>query len=134
MPARHRPKAPPPPPPSDAERFARAVRDSEEADRRAAQAVRDRLAAEVQRKLDAEQHAARLAAAQAAHRRAVEMVKEATRSGKGAVEADQAWRAAKAELIEVETGRPPAWAPRPPEPAPEPEAGSPDSGSTDPGD
>jgi hypothetical protein len=43
----------------------------------------------------------------------VELVKEAQRSGKGAAAADVAWRAAKAELIELETGEPPSWAAKP---------------------
>ncbi len=58
----------------------------------------------------------RLKRAQAAHHRAVELVKEATRTGKGAAAADLAWREAKAELLELETGKRPAWAARPAEP------------------
>lgn len=44
------------------------------------------------------------------------MVKEATRSSKGAAAADLAWREAKADLIELETGQRPTWAARPDEP------------------
>jgi hypothetical protein len=106
---------------SDVERFALAVRESEEAERRKLQAAKDRKTEALRRKTEAAEHKARLEAAQAAHRRAVEMVKEAKRTGKGTVEADQAWRLAKAELIEVETGQPPAWAPRPAEAETEPE-------------
>ena len=43
----------------------------------------------------------------------MELVKEAQRSGKGAAAADVAWRAAKAELIELETGERPPWAAKP---------------------
>ncbi|MGZ4723997.1 MAG: hypothetical protein ACXV8L_07265 [Ilumatobacteraceae bacterium] len=113
MPSRHRPKAPPPPPLSDAERFAQAIRDHEEADRRAMQARLDRKAETERRKIVAIEHAARLERAKAAHQRAVELVKEAKRSGKGAVAADLAWRTAKADLIELETGQRPAWAAKP---------------------
>ena len=51
--------------------------------------------------------------AQTAHQRAVELVKDAKRTGKGAAAADVAWREAKAELLELETGKRPAWAARP---------------------
>ena len=117
MPSRRRPKALPPPPLSDAERFAKSLRDSAEADRKAKQDAIDRKAEKERLKLEAAEHAARLQRAQAAHQRAVQMVKEATRTGKGAGAADVAWREAKAELVELETGKRPAWAARPPEPA-----------------
>ena len=113
MPSRHRPKAPPPPPLSDAERFAQAIRDHEEADRRAAQAKLDRKAEAERRKVEAVEFASRLERAKAAHKRAVELVKEAQRSGKGVAAADVVWRAAKAELIELETGERPTWAAKP---------------------
>ena len=41
--------------------------------------------------------------------------------GKGRAEADDAWKVAKARVIELETGVAPAWAPKPP-PEPEVEA------------
>jgi hypothetical protein len=135
MPSRRRPKAPPPTPLSDAERFAKSLRDSGEADRKAKQDAIDRKAEAERLKLDAAEQAARLQRARAAHQRAVEMVKEATRTGKGAAAADIAWREAKAELLELETGKRPAWAARPPEPdeSVESEAGD-DSESSDPTD
>ena len=129
MPSRRRPKAPPPRPLSDAERFAQSLRDSEEADRRAKQAVVDRKADEKHRKIEAAEQADRLKRAQAAHQRAVEVVKEATRTGKGAAAADLAWREAKAELVELETGKRPAWAPRPVEPSEPTESSEPADGS-----
>ena len=116
MPSRRRPKAPPPRPLTDVERFAQSVRESEEADRRAKQAVIDRKAEAERVKLQAVEQAERLKRAQAAHHRAVELVKEATRTGKGAAAADVAWREAKAELLELETGKRPAWAASPAEP------------------
>jgi hypothetical protein len=116
MPSRRRPKGPPPRPLSDAERFAQSLRDSEEADRRAKQAEIDRKAEEARLKAEAAEHADRLKRAQAAHQRAVEMVKESKRTGKGGAAADLAWRDAKAELLELETGKRPAWAAKPAEP------------------
>ena len=117
MPSRRRPKSPPPRPLSDAERFAQSLRDSAEADRRAEQAEIDRKAEQARLKAEAAEHANRLKRAQAAHQRAVELVKEAKRTGKGAAAADLSWREAKAELLELETGKRPAWAAKPePEP------------------
>jgi hypothetical protein len=109
---------------SDVERFAMAVRETEERARRAKQAAADRKTEALRRKTEAAAHKVRLETAQAAHHHAVEMVKQATRTGRGVAEADQAWRLAKAELIEVETGQPPTWAPKPAEPEPEPDAES----------
>lgn len=128
MPSRRRPKAPPPRPLSDAERFAQSLRDSEEADRRAKQAAIDRQAEAERRKLEAIEQAARLERAQAAHHRAVDAVKEAKRTGRGVAAADLAWREAKAELLELETGKRPSWAARPPEPE---EPGTADSQTDD---
>jgi len=119
MPSRRRPKVPPPRPLTDVERFAQSLRDSEEADRRAKQAAIDRKDEQERLKVEAAEQSARLQRAQAAHQRAVELVKEAKRTGKGAAGADVAWREAKAELLELETGKRPAWAARPAE-TPEP--------------
>ena len=116
MPSRRRPKSPPPPPLSDLERFAQSVRQSEEAERRAIQAAKDRKTEAQRREIEAAELAARLERARAAHRRAVELVKEATRTGMGAAAADLAWRQAKADVLELETGQRPAWASRPEEP------------------
>jgi len=114
MPSRRRPKAPATAPLSDVQRFAQAVRDHEEADRRAQQAERDRQAEQERKEREELEFAARLEAARAAHQRAVEQVKAARRTGKGGAAADDAWKAAKADLIELETGRPPTWAKAPP--------------------
>jgi hypothetical protein len=116
MPSRRRPKAPPPRPLTDVERFAQSLRDSEEADRRAMQAAAEHKAEAERLKIEAVEQADRLRRAQAAHQRAVELVKQAKRTGKGAAEADLAWREAKADLVELETGKRPAWAARPAEP------------------
>ncbi|MEY2523527.1 MAG: hypothetical protein QOJ66_2092 [Ilumatobacteraceae bacterium] len=113
MPSRRRPKAPPPRQLTDVERFAQSLRESEEADRKAAQDAKDRKTEKARLKLEADELAMRLQRARAAHQHAVELVKEATRTGKGAAAADLAWREAKAELLELETGKRPAWAGRP---------------------
>jgi len=107
---------------SDAARFAQSLRESEEADRRAKQAAADRQAAAERRALEALEQAGRLERAQAAHQRAIEAVREAKRTGKGAAAADLAWRQAKAELLELETGKRPAWASQPAAPAADGEA------------
>lgn len=93
----------------------------------------DRKAETERRKIEAIEQADRLKRAQAAHHRAVELVKEATRTGKGAAAADVAWREAKAELLELETGKRPAWAALPVEttdPAETSEASEPADGDT----
>ena len=41
--------------------------------------------------------------------RAIATAKSARASGKGVAEADAAWKQAKARVIELETGAPPAW-------------------------
>ena len=126
MPSRRRPKASKgpslaPTPLSDAQRFAQSLRDSEEADRRAKQAQLDRVAEAERVKTEVAEQAQRLQRAQSAHQQAVESVKEAKRTGKGAIAADLAWREAKAELLELETGKRPAWAAKPAEPEPDAE-------------
>jgi hypothetical protein len=119
MPSRRRPKTSPATQAtaelSDAQRFAQSLRDSEEADRRAKQAAVDAKIEAERLKAQALEDAARLKRAQDAHQRAVESVKEAKRTGKGRAEADAAWRDAKADLVELETGKRPAWAARPAE-------------------
>ena len=130
MPSRRRPKSSPAPQSStqqsgtstsgsqlsDAQRFAQSLRDSEEADRRAKKAAAEAKAEAERAKAAALEEANRLQRAQAAHQHAVEMVKEAKRTGKGRAEADAAWREAKADLLELETGKRPAWAARPAQP------------------
>lgn len=72
----------------------------------------DRKAADERRRIEAAAAVVRLEHARVAHQQAVDMVKAAKRTGRGAAEADQAWRAAKANLLELETGVRPAWAPK----------------------
>ncbi len=103
--------------PTDVERFAAALKESEKADRAAkARQLQERTDAA----LRAEQAAAKAIALTVARReleRAVDAVRHAKQVGRGRAEADQAWKVAKALVIELETGTPPAWAPKPPEPA-----------------
>lgn len=128
MPSRHRPKNPSPPPAAaprtssgrpvtdverDLERFAAALKETEQRNR-----------AEQQKKQHAKDESARSAAAAAAHadelaaarralERAVEAVRQTKQQGRGRPEADAAWKVAKARVIELETGELPAWAPKP---------------------
>jgi hypothetical protein len=127
MPSRHRPKSPQPSSPaapaaqvqSDVERFAAALKESANADR--ADRERERQArAEVARKADeAAAHEKALATARRDLERAVESVRQAKQAGRGRAAADEAWKVAKARVIELETGVAPSWAPKP---APEAEA------------
>lgn len=101
---------------TDVERFAAALKDSEKADR-AAKARQQQERADAA--FRAEQAAAKAVALTTARReleRAVEAVRMAKQAGRGRAEADQAWKVAKALVIELETGIPPSWAPKPPDP------------------
>ena len=101
--------------PADAvERFAAALKESE----RREKAERERKAKE---KADADRRAAEKAAhadalgsAKRDLERAIEAVRAAKANGRGRAEADAAWKAAKARVVELETGERPAWAPVPP--------------------
>lgn len=132
MPSRHRPKNPAPtqsasPAPAprgqstrpvtdverDLERFAAALKESEQrdrADRQKAQQAKDDTA---RRAADAASHADDLRQARRALERAVEAVRTAKQQGRGRPEADEAWKVAKARVIELETGERPSWAPKP---------------------
>ena len=98
---------------SDVERFAAALKEAEKADRAAAARQQQER---VDAALRAEEAAAKVTALAVARRnleRAVESVRTAKQAGRGRAEADQAWKVAKALVIELETGVPPAWAPKP---------------------
>lgn len=85
----------------DLERFAAALKESEQAERTARERERSQRAAD-----------AALADARRELERAVEGVRTAKRAGRGAAEADAVWRVAKARVIELETGAAPTWAPK----------------------
>ena len=61
----------------------------------------------------AAEHAAKLDRARRELERAIAAVKRSRGSGTGATQADAAYRAAKAEVVELETGERPPWAPAP---------------------
>lgn len=84
---------------ADLERFAAAVREDE-------QRKRD----EARRRADAVEHQRQLDEANAELQRAIAGVRRAKERGTGRVEADEAWKAAKARVIELESGAPPSWA------------------------
>ena len=99
---------------TDLARFNQALRDSEARAKQAEAAAR-RARADAQAAADrAQAHERALTEARRALQRAIDDVRRATQAGRGRAEADAAWRAAKAEVIRLETGEAPAWAPNPP--------------------
>jgi hypothetical protein len=110
VPSRRRPKPPKPEPQDPVEQFATLLRESAERER----AAQDRHRVERQRARDAADSAAAHAVALDAARHKLEVAirdaREARRAGSGVAAADEAWRQAKARLIELETGAPPDWA------------------------
>jgi hypothetical protein len=108
---RTKPATVPSAPPDPIEQFAALIRQSSERDRveqERRQAARDQARAE------ATAATARAAALEGARRdveRAIGDAREARRRGVSVVAADDAWRRAKARLIELETGAAPSWAP-----------------------
>lgn len=99
---------------ADLERFTAALKESEQIDRAAKQRSQQ---AKVDAALAADEAAATarsLATARRDLERAVEAVRRAKQQGKGRAEADDAWKLAKATVIELETGVAPTWAPKPP--------------------
>ena len=109
VPRRRRPKSPKKTQDPVAQ-FAAILRASAERE----QAERDRLRLEQQEARDAElaaaEHAAALDGARRELEQAIGSVREARRAGSGVAAADEAWRHAKARVIELETGAPPEWA------------------------
>lgn len=80
--------------------FAAALRESEARER-----------AEQERRRAQRSAAEQLEVARAELDRAIAEVRRARRTRSGLAEADATWRAAKAKVIELETGAPPDWAP-----------------------
>lgn len=91
--------------------FAAALRESEEREKAQRERERQQQDAALQRKADAAAQANSLADARRALDAAIEAVRRAKRDGRSTVEADAAWKAAKARVIELETGERPNWAP-----------------------
>ena len=112
MPARKRHRRQPEHP-DPVVRFNRALKDQAERDR--AEQIRvqaEREEEKRQAKLAAE-HAKRLASAKLRLERAIEGVKAARSAGRHRDTAEAEYRAAKADVIELETGARPDWAPEP---------------------
>jgi len=115
MPARKRHRKQPEHP-DPVVRFNRALKQAKEQERTEQMRIQaEREEAKRQAKLAAER-AARLAEANRRLERAIAGVKQARSSGTGTAEADAAYRAAKAAVVELETGERPAWAPEAPGP------------------
>ncbi len=64
---------------------------------------------EAERRKRAAEHAEALAAAKQQLDRAIAAAKDARSSGNGIAGADEAWKRAKARVIELETGEAPEW-------------------------
>jgi hypothetical protein len=110
VPSRRRPKPPKPEPQDPVEQFATLLREAAERER----AAQERHRLELERARDAAAstaaHAVALDAARQTLEEAITDVRKARRAGSGVAAADEAWRQAKARLIELETGAPPHWA------------------------
>lgn len=91
--------------------FAAALKESDARDRAARERKAKDDAAREQRAAEISAHRDALADAHRDLDRAIEAVRTAKRNGRSTVEADAAWKVAKARVIELETGAPPAWAP-----------------------
>lgn len=110
MPARKRNRRQPEHP-DPVVRFNRALKEQAARDRTEQMRIQaDREEEKRQARLAAE-HAARLAAAHQRLDRAIDGVKAARNSGRGRDEAESEYRAAKADVIELESGDRPSWAP-----------------------
>jgi hypothetical protein len=100
----------PPAPTDPVVRFGRGL--IEEAEKEQAERMRiqaERAEAKRQKRL-AEERAQAIATARSRLDRAIAMAKEARATGRGVAAADAEWKAAKAALIELETGQAPDWA------------------------
>ncbi len=106
--------------------FAAAVKESEARDKVQRDTAREQRDAAAQRAADERAHADALKDARRELDRSIEAVRAAKRDGRSTVEADVRWKAAKARVIELETGARPTWAP-PDEAAPDEAA--PDDGA-----
>jgi len=114
--------------------FAAALKESDSQDRAKRDKARQEQEAAAARAAAARAQADALATAKRDLERAIQAVRDAKRNGKSTVEADAAWKSAKARVIELETGAAPTWAPVVPSPdaAPGDGAAEPDGDSADP--
>lgn len=108
MPARKRHRRQPAPT-DPVVRFGRELLEQAERDRAEQRRLEaERAEAKVQQRLAAERAEA-IAAAEARVDQAIANAKQARASGRGVAAADAEWKAAKAALIELETGTAPDW-------------------------
>lgn len=94
-----------------AERFAAALKESEQREQLARKREREARAEADLRRAQETARANELAEANRDLEKAIETVRAARRAGKGAAAADEVWKLAKARVIELETGDRPGWAP-----------------------
>lgn len=99
-----------------AEMFAAALKESEAQDKVQREKERQRQQEAADRKAAERAQADALASARRDLDRAIQAVRAAKANGRSTVEADAAWKVAKARVIELETGAAPTWAPPPPAP------------------
>lgn len=92
-------------------RFGRALEQAKTAERAEQARIRAEREAAERAAESAAQHAAKLDRAKRTLERAIAAVKTSRSSGVGAAEADAAYRAAKADVVELESGERPSWAP-----------------------
>lgn len=93
--------------------FAAAVKETEARDKVQREKERQQREAAAQRAADERAHADALKDARRELDRSIEAVRAAKRDGRSTVDADARWKAAKAAVIELETGARPTWAPPP---------------------
>ena len=90
-------------------RFSRAVKESDAKERERVRQEQTRKREEAERRKRAAEHAKAVEQARRQLDRAIAAAKDARSSGNGVAEADEAWKQAKARLIELETGEAPDW-------------------------
>jgi hypothetical protein len=108
MPARKR-RRQEPAPVDPIVRFGRGLIEQAEAERAEQRRIEAERAEANRRRRLAEEHAAAVAAAKVRVDQAIANAKTARSVGRGVAEADAEWKAAKAALIELETGSAPDW-------------------------
>ena len=91
--------------------FGLLLRESAERNAAAAHRAEQQRAEAKARRRAADEHVIAQREAQRELDRAIAAVRRAKTERRGEAEADAAWRAAKARVIELETGAPPEWAP-----------------------
>jgi uncharacterized protein YlxW (UPF0749 family) len=91
--------------------FAAALKETEARDKVQREKERQQREEAAKKVADEQAQANALAQARRDLDRAIAAVRAAKSGGRSTVDADAAWKAAKARVIELETGTAPAWAP-----------------------